>query len=312
MSFLTADLFPLRWEHTRGLMGPAGLLKWPELALPKPELHFPVQTPHRVAADLSKRDGFALVQDDLFTSYQMRKLALLEQRSDSLLLPDNPLAADIWREIWQGLGLNKAAWIQALGLAPQFDASGAGAVLDQLAWAQQLTLAMQEDWVLISPQGRFEAGSVCFPSGWAPAEKFNLSLAEIHRPVADGEALRKASDALTRAMLQKGPFQRFVWTLTRNSSLSRHPHHPEDLAAQNDRALYFRYERQSTLALPGSGRALFLIRVYVVALEKVLTGDLKSQRLLTLQASLSSMSEAVIAYKGLGEIREQVLAMPSS
>jgi hypothetical protein len=310
MSFLTADLFPLRWEHIQGLVGPGARVKWPELALPKPTLHFPVQSPHRVAADLSKLDGLPLVQDDLFTSYQMRKLELLERRSDALLLPENPLGADVWREIWQRLRLDQAAWIQALGLAPQFVSSSAGADLDQLAWAQQLTLAMQEDWVLISPQGRFEAGSVCFPSGWAPAAKFNLSLAEIHRPVADGEALRKASDALTRAMLQKGPFQRFVWTLARNSSLSRHPQHPEDLVAEHDQALYFRYERQCTLALPRSGRALFLIRVYVVPLHKVLSGDLRAQRLLGLQASLSSMSAAVIAYKGLGEIREQVLAMP--
>jgi hypothetical protein len=309
MSFLSADLFPLRWEHTRGLAGPAAPVKWPELALPEPMFHFPVQTPHRVAADLFKLDGLPLAQDSLFSTYLMRKLALLEKRRDALLLPEIPLGADVWREIWQRLGLDQAALLQALGLAPQFISSSAGADIDQLAWAQQLTLAMQEDWVLISPQGRFEAGSVCFPSGWAPSEKFNLSLIEIHRPIADGEALRKASDALTRAMLQKGPFQRFVWTLARNSSLSRHPHHPGDLAAQDHQALYFRYERQTTLALPGSGRALFLIRVYVVPLEKVLSGELCAQRLLSLKASLSSMSEAVITYKCLGEIREQVLAM---
>lgn len=306
MPFLTADLFPLRWGH---LAGRLSIADCPDLGLPEPLLHFPVQTPHRVASDLSKLEGLPLVRDNLFTTYLARKLDLLEQRRDAFLLPESPLSADVWEEIWRRLGLDRATFMQRLGLEPRFVESSAGQAIDQVAWAQQLTLAMQEDWVLMSPQGHFEAGSVCFPSGWAPSEKFNLTLAEIHSPVADGEALRKASEALTRAMLQKGPFQRFVWTLTRNSSLSRHPLYSEDLQADHAQALYFRYERQTTLALPGSGRALFLIRVHVVPLEAALAGEQSARRLISLKASLSSMSEAVIAYKGLGEIREQVLAM---
>ncbi len=347
MSFLTPDFFPLDRAHSRRLAGFATSADYPALGLPPPVLQFPVQTPHRVASDLSKLEGLPLAQDDLFTTYLARKLTLLQQRADTLLLPEPPLGAGIWEEIWQRLGLHQATWTRALGLEPKF-APQLGAqvglnnvdpTLDQLAWAQQLTLAMQEDWVLISPGGRFEAGSVCFPSGWVPSEKFNLSLAEIHGPVADGAALRKASEVLARAMLQKGPFQRYVWTLTRNHSLPRHPQHSEDLQAEHSQALYFRYERQTTLALPGSGRALFLIHVYVVPLETALMAEqmplardknrltmganaigsdgagaakragLRAERLSSLKSSLSSMSEAVIAYKGLGEIREQVLTM---
>jgi hypothetical protein len=321
------------------------------LSLPEPELHFPVQAPYRVASDLSKLEGLPLARDSHFKAYIAAKLKLMAQRPDTLLLPQVALGENVWEEIWQQLGLDQDASVQALGLDPQFRASSAipaslnAALLAQHSRAQQLSLAMQEDWVLISPQGLFEAGSVCFPSGWVPGEKFGLSLAEIHAPVADGEALRKASQALTRAMLQKGPFQRFVWTLARNKSLSRHPLFAEDIRAESAQALYFRYERQTTVSLPRSGRALFLIRIYVVPLDVALAGPVyittkgmskemskemskgmtegisevieecttnpveASERLATLKASLSSMSEAVIAYKGLGEIREQVLAL---
>jgi hypothetical protein len=313
MPLFSLNAFPLNWGSPETLLI-SGQPVWRKLVLPSPELAFPVQAPYRVASDLSKLEGPALALDDLYQTYFNAKLKLLEQRPDSLLLPQTAIPTLVWEEIWLLLCLDQAASAQALGLDP--------AGLAQLGRAQQLSLAMQEDWVLMSPEGHFEAGSVCFPSGWAPGEKFGLSLAAIHAPVADGEALRKASQALTRAMLQKGPFQRFVWTLTRNKNLARHPGYPTDLQAESDSALYFRYERQTTLALPRSGRALFLIRVYVVPLNVALAGKTgppgqveeadkqANERLAMLKGSLSSMSEAVIAYKGLRDIREQVLAMP--
>jgi hypothetical protein len=278
---------------------------------------FPVQVPYRVNSDLSKLEGSPLKADEKFPMYLAQKLSSLAGRPDSLLLPKQALDPQIWQEIgealWSQVKADQAESVKSLGFKTSVlndtenDFRDSPPCSQQHAWAKRLTLSIQEDWVLVSPQGHFEAGSVCFPSAWVPSEKFRLPLAAIHAPVADGEALRKASQALVRAMLQKGPFQRFVWTLTRNGGLAKHPSYVEDLQAESDRALYFRSERQTTLALPKSGRALFLIRIYVEPLETILKSG--PDRLTLLQASLKSMSDAVIAYKGLLNIREQVLGM---
>lgn len=302
-----------------------------QLKLPSRARYFPVQAPYRVSSDLSKLKGSLVLRDELFFETAASKLELLQTRPDSLQLPRQPISVDIWEEIWQTLGLADASTTCALGFRPEIpqppiaDRVAAASAI-QRVWALQTSLALQEDWVLMSSEGKFEAGSVCFPSGWVPSEKYGLPLAAIHAPVADGEALRRASEPLTRAMREKGPFERFVWTLCRNSSLSRHPNYPADQEPENGSALYFRCERQVSVPLRRSGRALFLIRVYVspletaLAAEDILPGRLldtnnrsghhrSAERLMLLKASLQSMTDTVIAYKSLREIRDQVLAM---
>jgi hypothetical protein len=328
LALFATNHFPDQGSHSRIEVLFNQKIDWAGLGLAAPRADFPVSAPYRVSSDLSKLEGRAIATDEHFEKYFNAKLSILQHRPDALLLPEKVLGASVWQEIWQCLGLDQATSSKVLGLLPPEHGDRAtnetglradGLAAMQVESAQRLSLALQEDWVLVSPHGRFEAGSVCFPSGWAPSEKFGLTLAEIHAPVADGEALRKASEALARAMLHKGPFERFVWTLTRSASLSRHPAYPEDQAAESAEALYFRYERQTTLALPLSGRALFLIRVYVQPLEVALcagatasnVSTFRKEKLRLLQASLSSMSDAVINYKGLSDIREQVLAMPS-
>jgi Protein of unknown function (DUF3445) len=290
---------------------------WHGLGLPKPSVLFPVDVPFRIAADLTKYLGAACLTDQTCGDYLYRKLEALALQSDSMLLPEEPVAAGVWEEIWSILGLNSAVFSKALGLGEVGDFWQQLSPLDrQRAFAQRLTLVMQEDWVLLDAQGVFVAGSVCFPSGWAPFSKFGQGLHQIHRPVADGDALRKASAALTRAMLEKGPFRRLVWTLSPSAALSRHPGAP----IASPEALHFRCEQQTTLALPKTRHALFLIRVQVTPLEESLAGGglgsrdrpptaLRAERLARLQAALLSMSDAVLDYKGLRDIRPQVLAM---
>jgi hypothetical protein len=56
----------------------------------------------------------------------------------------------------------------------------------------------------------------------------------------------------------------------------------------------------------GHGYGLFLIRVQVRPLDEVLA---EPGRLALLQASLRSMSDAMVRYKSLAGVRDRVLAM---
>ncbi len=189
--------------------------------------------------------------------------------------------------------------------------------------AHTWALSMQEDFVLLravdgaassTHEIQAEAMMVNFPSGWQPEHKLGGTLTQLHRPVADGQALRQASAQLSQALSQKGPFLRYVWTLSDTASLNLHPARLEaGTARKNTHAMqapnalhgiWFRCERQTTLALPQQRRVLFLIRVYVAPLAHAVDSPFKRA---ALASALRSMSAEVIAYKNIGTLREQVL-----
>ncbi|MFN9957022.1 MAG: heme-dependent oxidative N-demethylase subunit alpha family protein, partial [bacterium] len=62
-----------------------------------------------------------------------------------------------------------------------------------------LALRLEED-VAIMYQGRLAAICFCFPSGFIPSERVGMMLGDIHKPVADGEMLVKASPGIARVM----------------------------------------------------------------------------------------------------------------
>ncbi len=169
-----------------------------------------------------------------------------------------------------------------------------------------LALSLQEDLALMAntPRGLVaEALSVAFASGWDPAHKIGRPLFEIHAPVAEGDALRAASDNLARAMVRKGPFLRYVWTIADSDALARPP--AQRVVAARPDALWFRCERQVTLPLAALDRSLFLIRVFVAPLAEV-AGDAVRRALLA--SALASMSDEVVRYKGLESVREVLTA----
>ena len=49
-------------------------------------------------------------------------------------------------------------------------------------------------------RGKLEACFVAFPSSWNAGEKVGKSLTELHEPIADNEALLRASDGIMSAM----------------------------------------------------------------------------------------------------------------
>lgn len=192
-----------------------------------------------------------------------------------------------------------------------------GALLGSLApaWrrAGLLSLAFAEDFAVIDGStGRIPWLAVCLPSNWAPEEKVGRHFAEVHAPVADNAALLAAADHLARLVTGVDRWERFVWTLTDDPRLHRHPRRapatrwdpqlaPEALA----RNAFFRTERQTFIPMPALRQAVFTIHVEVQPLQAAVAARADRDRL---HAALGSMSPAVLAYRGLEVARDRLLA----
>jgi hypothetical protein len=307
---------------------------------------FPVSAPFRVAPDLVRLEGPLLVADDQYPRAARLKLAHLDDHDRPLAAcwEHEGIADRVVTAIWQAVG--RLADAHPDLLAPAQAQSGhshelhllrAGLALrrgDQAVRALRadaepvaarlarfdparrclatVSLGLQEDLVLMGRAAASEddlralAVSVVSSSGWDPRSRLGLALRAIPGPVADGERLRQASPALSQAMAAKGPFLRFIWTLAPDDRPARWPGEGGAVAPSGPvDGLWLRCERQVTLPLPGLDASLFLIRVMLAPLVAVAHDAARRARLV---ASLRSMSEAVVAYKGIGAARERVLA----
>lgn len=157
-----------------------------------------------------------------------------------------------------------------------------------------LALRLEED-VAVMHQGKLAAICFCFPSGFIPSERVGMSLSDIHRPVADGETLVRASPGISRVMCEQPSFRRWVWTITANPDLSNHPSNKKDIVPNSIDDLYFRYETQTT-ARVNNDTSLFFVKVDVVPLKTVW-----NQKILD---SINSMTDSVLTYKNLHEIKK--------
>jgi len=175
-----------------------------------------------------------------------------------------------------------------------------------------LSLAFAEDFAVIDgTTGRIPWLAVCLPSHWSPQDKVGRHFAEVHAPVADNRLLITASDHLARLVTGTQRWERFVWTITPQPQLDMHPLRvakpawPEiaDVDALAAVAT-FRTERQTFIPVPGAGQAIFTIHVESRPLTQVATGAGEAA---PLHAALASMSDAVLAYRGLTGARDRLL-----
>jgi len=256
---------------------------------------FPVAVPYRTTPAPRPLVGPPLVVDDTWPAARVRRLERLRDDADGVLVRDPHDRDDA--------GL-MAAVREACLLLPE-PPRGSG----PLALARAFLLACSDDLVVLRRTGPGRATAellaVAFPSGWPPRLRAGADLPALHAPVADGDRLRAASVALTEALLTKGPYAQHVWGLDPDGRLDRDPSAP-DAAAHGcpppDR-WWLRVERQTSLPLPHLGRALFLIRPHLVPLT-----SLAADRRHLLHDAVASMSPAVLAYKGLAEVRDDLLA----
>ncbi len=178
-----------------------------------------------------------------------------------------------------------------------------------------LGLSVQEDLALVrgpAEDDLLEWLHVCLPSNWAPAEKIGRSFADVHQPVVHSERLIISRRQIMRAMLQGGPFVRYVWGIHRDGALCHNPRihqappwpavaTPAELA----RMAWLRVERQTTHGFPGLDRALFTIRYWVEPLTVTAQDPWRRERLAT---ALAAMDEEELHYKGLTGAREGLVA----
>jgi len=264
-------------------------------ALPPVQRPFPVRAPYRTTPAPRPLDGPPLVVDDTWPDVLRRRRERLRDDRDGVLVrdPEDPDDA----------GLLAALRAAARLLPRPVDAD------EPLALAEAFLLACCDDLVVLRRRGPARATAellaVAFPSGWPPRERAGADLPALHAPVADGDRLRAASGALTEALLVKGPFSQHVWGLDPDGRLDRDPSAPDAAphACPPPDRWWLRVERQTSLPLPHLDRALFLIRPHLVPLT-----SLDAARRRALHAAVESMSEQALAYKGLAQVRDPLLA----
>jgi len=296
-----------------------------------PASPFPVEAPYRTRPDLARLEGpaFPRLPDD--DALRAQKARALSERPERIRVPDlgrggDAVAADVAATLPRIAELRPDLITPAtLAVAPAFtvaDVHGRAWAFPTLTAeaaellracppatrvADALALSLPDDLAWMRDDGAAGRASllhVAFPSRWAPETRAGASLAELHGPVADGAALRAASAALMRAIVRKGPFRRWVWSVAETPALDLHPKRctgPVDAPASPSEGVvaqgWFRLERQTTVPFPAAGLALFAIRVQVAPLAQVLTE--RPGRAALLAASIRSMSSKTRTYKGL-------------
>ncbi|MEO5882812.1 MAG: heme-dependent oxidative N-demethylase subunit alpha family protein [Caldimonas sp.] len=199
---------------------------------------------------------------------------------------------------------------------PEGDGEAAiGQLLAALPGAQRaatlLCLAFEEDFAIIDgASATLPWLAVCLPSRWAPEEKIGRHFAEVHAPVADNTLLIEAGERLARLVTGSERWERFVWTISADPRLHQHPGRgkvewPEGAQAEAVAALAsLRHEHQTFIPVPGTGQAVFTIRIASEPLDLALRTRDDAARL---HDALASMSAAVLAYRGLTPVRDRLL-----
>lgn len=175
-----------------------------------------------------------------------------------------------------------------------------------LSLYDELARNLQEDVVVIqrTPSGADEVimAHVCFPGGWRSGDILGRGFRHIHGPVP-GFADRDAAVAsMVAAMIERGPYVRFVWSLYADDNLDHHPDEGERKAWDDDgRAGWLRVERQVTHPFPGVEASIFIIRTYLYPFA-----SLSQEQRSVLATALDQTPEAVRRYKHLDADRERI------
>lgn len=149
---------------------------------------------------------------------------------------------------------------------------------------------------------------LCSPSHWSAADKIGLPFFEVHKPVPGIDRINRVADQMVEAMINKGPFVRFVWSFVTDERLNHHPEAPPGIDPliwkgrsfdKNARTpFYFRVERQVTYGLPEIEASLFSIRVLFWSGHEIKADEFKRNQLL---GALRSMTPESRVYKGVAQ-----------
>jgi hypothetical protein len=167
---------------------------------------------------------------------------------------------------------------------------------------------LQEDFCVLSAgenyAGRAALIDVRFPSGWRPERLRDASFLSTHAPVPGFPGDAQAAQSMVRTMVERGPFVRFVWTLSPNAQLDRHPDSTEPTNWERAEGVFLRVERQITVPLTAADASLFLIRVYLYPF-----GELTPEQQECTRTALTTIPDEIRAYKHLPHPAELEIAL---
>jgi hypothetical protein len=260
---------------------------------------------HRLGHDFGNGevDSSCFQRDELGPRYRQEKERVLHGHPERLCALFDPSSQKLQRAAFGWM-------IERLGSEHGSEALPTPAGLAQSGDVEPdfstLSLCIQEDFALLSKdeQGsdRLVLLSVCLPSGWAPEKLLGENFQRIHAPVPLFEDLAKKRKQLVNAMTDRGPYVRFVWSLTADPRLDHHPEYAPRDAWTDEGTGYLRVERQVTVPFRDIGASLFLIRTYVYPTE-----TLPIEQRMILRDAVRNLPAAVRAYKGLSDATDRVL-----
>lgn len=190
--------------------------------------------------------------------------------------------------------------------------------LPVLSALDALSLQFSED-IAITQRGENEEDwlsylNLCSPSHWAAEDKIGLNFISVHVPIPGIERILKNAKGMVEAMIQKGPFQRFIWSFVTDTRLNHHPIPPlgwdhdlwkgRSFDLSKEEPFYLRIERQTTFGQPEVNASLFTIRIYFIPASQIKANEnLRSQ----LISALHSMTPESRVYKGVAPCFEELL-----
>ena len=156
---------------------------------------------------------------------------------------------------------------------------------------------------------------VCFPGGWDPSQLLGKSFPALHARVPYEPGFDRLERAEHAARLFEAPLARYVWSVTAEPTLDRHPKTPRSQNFEAATELFLRVERQIMVPLlplppfaeagPAQGRtSLFFIRTYVYGRDR-----LSAEQRGVLASAIAGMSEAMRRYKGILGHEQRILQL---
>jgi len=175
---------------------------------------------------------------------------------------------------------------------------------------------LEPDFVLLhrNKSGRWivTGGCVCFPSSWRLTDKLSQPLEDVHEPVPElNAALAGPIHQLLLKMKPGRCWLRSNWGVCRQPELNQHPdrHLPRLTPGLTLDDVWLRREHQALMMLPESEGVLFGIRVEHTAWRDIRQSPEAAARLMR---GLQSMPEAMLAYKNLLAVRDELLRLLSA
>jgi hypothetical protein len=247
-------------------------------------------------------DARYFLRDSHAPSYRAAKLAVLETDPDRALLDiADPSLLSVHRSVsaWMRATLQREHGV----LLPARDLSAPERVRD---FYRELALELQEDFVVLHRGAGGERAalvSVCLPGAWRPERIVGQSFASLHAPVPEFERIAASATTLISAMIERGPYVRFVWNVVADAHLDHHPDRSPRASWSAETAGFLRVERQVSVPFAADQASLFLIRTYLYPLT-----ELSAAQRRILRSALEQMPEPVQRYKGIAQALPLILA----